>query len=351
MRPVAEWDEDFVLSLPVDESDKLERKGTQLLDLSAGADESKVRDELAKQLSAFANTGGGQIIYGLRNNGSVDSGGISDAVRGSMKEWIEDLIPTLTDLEVVGVNVCRVRKSCSPKTAQEKSLYIVDVPDSDRAPHQSVRDHLYYVRFGGKSRPASHRLIEDIRNRIKHPNVTFGVSLETLRFFGAETPPSSFRLAAALKIRLQNEGALMSRNTCFHLFLDVPDASVCWHDQSIVRRFDDGANKGRAHFWELVGPLYPGMNIDFTIDLNFPVGFSHAAFTNAARFPDRCWITTENKDITDAICKWTVFAENASPTSGQCRLRDLSFNAHVKCLIDTHPRALQISQMCGRIPE
>src|SRR5260370_41600067 len=53
--------------------------------------------------------------------------------------------------------------------ARDKGFYIVDMPDSERAPHQSKRDSKYYVRLGGRSQPASHKLIEDIRNRRRHP--------------------------------------------------------------------------------------------------------------------------------------------------------------------------------------
>jgi predicted HTH transcriptional regulator len=37
-------------------------------------------NELAKQLSAFANVGGGRIIYGLKNDGSID-GGVSTTMK------------------------------------------------------------------------------------------------------------------------------------------------------------------------------------------------------------------------------------------------------------------------------
>lgn len=106
-RPAAEWDEQYILSLPVGEDDRLERKGVRLLDLTiAGVKEDSVRDELAKQVSAFANTGGGNLIYGLTDAGAIDSGGASRTIKGraTTKAWIEDLIPMLTDYEIVGVN-------------------------------------------------------------------------------------------------------------------------------------------------------------------------------------------------------------------------------------------------------
>jgi len=45
-KPVIEWDEDYILSLP--ENDEFERKGAMLLDLKAGANEDDVLNELTK---------------------------------------------------------------------------------------------------------------------------------------------------------------------------------------------------------------------------------------------------------------------------------------------------------------
>lgn len=174
-KPIAELNEDDVLSLPA-EGGAIERKGSALLDLTLPeAKEDDVLDTLAKQLSAFANSGGGKLLYGLTNAGLVDRGGVSRIIKGrqSTKEWIEDVIPNLTELEVLGANVYEILpKGSGSVLAQGKALYVIDIPDSERAPHQSTRDWLYYVRIGSKSRPAPHRIIEDIRTRAKFPNVT-----------------------------------------------------------------------------------------------------------------------------------------------------------------------------------
>jgi len=140
-KPVSDWDEDYILSLPK-ENDEFDRKGARLLDTKAGAKEDEILNELAKQLSAFANTGGGQIVYGVEDDGTIGLGGVSiDMKPGGTKEWLERKIPGLTEFEIVGFAVHEfVPKSSSSRIAQGKALYVVEVPDSDSAPHQSVRD-------------------------------------------------------------------------------------------------------------------------------------------------------------------------------------------------------------------
>ena len=81
---VAQIAEEFLwIQLPPGEFDWVEFKGRKSIDTSQpGVDENKVLDELAKQLSAFANSGGGVIVYGITNPAnhqplSVDDGGIA----------------------------------------------------------------------------------------------------------------------------------------------------------------------------------------------------------------------------------------------------------------------------------
>src|ERR1700737_587160 len=124
--PIRNWTEDDVLALPAGENDSFERKGARSLDLKlSGVKEDDVLNELAKQLSAFSNTGGGQIIYGVANNGAVDGGGVALSVKGrqSTKEWLEDVIPKLTEFEIIGFNVYDI----GPKsgTSWESSVVVI----------------------------------------------------------------------------------------------------------------------------------------------------------------------------------------------------------------------------------
>jgi hypothetical protein len=94
VKPTADWDEAYILNLPPGEHDWVEFKGTPLLDFSLpGIDQSKIVNELSKQISAFANSGGGNIVYGVRDADAatgrlVDAGGVSLTIKKIRKSGL-----------------------------------------------------------------------------------------------------------------------------------------------------------------------------------------------------------------------------------------------------------------------
>jgi predicted HTH transcriptional regulator len=86
------WTEDEIKSYPSGEHDYFDRKSGRLLN------DSKFRDKLAKVLSAFANSGGGQLLLGVNNDGTFDG---VQPLQGNtpIREWIEQIIPNLLNPE------------------------------------------------------------------------------------------------------------------------------------------------------------------------------------------------------------------------------------------------------------
>src|ERR1035437_8659112 len=188
MKPALEWDLNHILQLPPGELDWVEFKGRMGLDLSLpGVDENKVLDELSKQLSAFANSGGGVLVYGIRNPldhspRSVADGGVSIAIkRPSAMEGLEDIIPNLVEFPLRNFNVYALTNQAgAPGLPDGRCIILIDIPDSDDAPHQA-REQKYYARIGGKSRPVGHRIVTDMfhRNRFAKFEVLFCFRSET----------------------------------------------------------------------------------------------------------------------------------------------------------------------------
>ncbi len=345
-KPPSDWDEEHVLLLPL-EDDRLERKGTRLLDIALPkVSEEKIRDELAKQLSAFANTGGGRIIYGLTDKGQVDLGGVSRIAKGnrSTKEWIEDLVPSLTDYEILGVNVYEITGKGSKAQIQSgKALYVVDIPDSERAPHQSRRDWRYYVRLGSKSQPAPHRLVEDIRNRARYPDVT--VKLIEIQSVGIPTsllPEVRGSLAIHMKMDLKNTGRIKANNTCvliqpLHTGVSV---TAFQGDEHISPR---GGPKGNSAFLEIRHPIYPEM--ETPIRFRFNVSAELKSFLPGV---DSTWFLSKTGNgIDDVAIEWTTYADSAPPKSGQVSFAELGFSKKAIESVQNHARWADICKHYG----
>ncbi len=241
MREPKDWDEEYLLNLPMGEFDWLEVKGRRGLDLTlSNVDENDVKSNISKAISAFANSGGGTLLFGLLNPNSkwqVDDGGIDLAVKKpSTREWLEDIIPTLVDFPLTSFNVYAVqRKNDNSQIAEGRGVFVIEIPDSEQAPHQAT-DNKYYVRVGGKSRPIGHRLVADILGRRSYPKIQLEFFLKSSLYHETSFIPkmSGFSIAASeekpkkrkweLVIRATNSGRVFAQYmNCFVL---IPAALV-----------------------------------------------------------------------------------------------------------------------------
>jgi hypothetical protein len=339
-KPTAEWTEDDVLSLPADENDTFERKGVPLLDLTLPqVREDNVLNELAKQLSAFANTGGGRIIYGLTNAGTVDNGGVARSIKGrqSTKEWLEDVIPTLTDYEIVGFNVYEIPPSATGSSlAPDKSIYVVDVSDSERAPHQSKRDLKYYVRLSGKSQPASHRIIEDIRNRTRYPKLEIHDLQITSAALDSTSPRvngllSEFRLNMNLSFGVRNTGKVRAANACLQLSATMPLSMSMGDNEYSLRPGAPGTS-----LLEIKNPLYPEMGIVLSCLVNVA-----AAVTICAQSTP---LTLGGFPSSDVLLSITIFADSAPARKQEFRLSEIDPKQWLNRVVNQQAQHIRLAE-------
>jgi predicted HTH transcriptional regulator len=119
------------------------------LDFKAGAALSKQpskKKELSKDIASFANSDGGIIIYGLSEQNHVASS--FSFVEGNEfnKEWLEQLINTTINRRIDGIEIFPIRED----NDFARTVYIVKIPKSFDAPHQS-KDKRFYKRFNFES--------------------------------------------------------------------------------------------------------------------------------------------------------------------------------------------------------
>jgi hypothetical protein len=337
MKSVVEWDEQYIISLPSGEHDWLEVKGARALDLKvSGVDENKALDELSKQLSAFLNSGGGALVYGIADappNGlrQIDNGGVSLSIKGrSTKEWLEDVIPNLVDLPLVGFNVYAITKGgANSNIAEDKAIYIVEIPNSENAPHQA-RDKKYYARIGGKSRPINHRMVLDILGRARHPKFSVTAKyIEEVRFEG--------RLVELnLKVLFRNIGKIYAQYVNGFVFLSDSMVAEEFEESS---RFELGGTetiKGKIYRTVLISNIYKDL-IDFKPGMPSIGGFAGTRHTYrhitrynpvlpGLGFSDWVPLKIERSQIPafeNEVLIWRLHADNMPPEEGEISLKGL----------------------------
>ncbi len=134
--------------------------------------------EITKDVSAFANSDGGIIIYGVSENKETHKPDKFAPVTNPKitKEWIEQKI-NLIHRKIDGIRIFPIRINGDPS----KTIYVVKIPRSYDAPHMAL-DKKYYKRHNFSSDPMEEYEVRDLFNRVNNPQLRiFGCSLEEIQ--------------------------------------------------------------------------------------------------------------------------------------------------------------------------
>ena len=124
----------------------------------------KQRDELCKDVTAFANSAGGQIVYGMEEDKHVPTK-LDDGTDPSItKEWMEQVINSRVQPRIEGLLITPIQLT--------KGLgFVIAIPQaSGRAPHQAP-DKRYYKRQNFQSVPMEDYEIRDALRRATTPDL------------------------------------------------------------------------------------------------------------------------------------------------------------------------------------
>lgn len=122
------------------------------------------KNELSKDVSSFANSAGGRIIFGIDEAGHLPvaiDGGVdpSDFTR----EWLEQVINSNVQPRISGVLIKQIA------VGPDRVAYALDIPQATAlAPHQA-RDHRYYKRFNFQSVAMEDYEVRDTMRRSTTP--------------------------------------------------------------------------------------------------------------------------------------------------------------------------------------
>ena len=165
--------------------------------------DDKKRAEITKDVSAFANSDGGIIVYGLAESDHKPQSITYIDGMVYTKEWLENIVNSIQP-RIDGLKIYPVRKDNNLK----QSLYIVKIPRSSQAPHMA-KDKRYYKRFNFMSEPMEDYEVKDVMYRHHSPKLTLiNGSLQP----DDERTPCSETVRYSFKAWIKNEGKKLCKD-------------------------------------------------------------------------------------------------------------------------------------------
>lgn len=221
---------------------------------AAGAlskDDGKKR-EITKDVSAFANSDGGIIVYGVseKENKPIEISPIDG--KTFSKEWLENVIQSIQPrIEDIKIYPIRVEKDIN------KSIYVVKIPRSENAPHMAL-DHRYYRRYNFKSVQMEDFEIRDLYNRVSTPKLTIN------RCHFDKVDEDNKEVTYYLQASIINKGNKVCDSYKLNFYINnVSCCSGLSHESFDIRNLitNMGGNRAKLSYCSQA-PIYPSEQLD-----------------------------------------------------------------------------------------
>lgn len=207
-----EWDEGYILSMiatKVRENINIDYKATASLGKS-----NKRRKEISKDVSAFANSAGGTIVYGVLENERHEPERIDGSYNPSdiSGEWLEQVINSNIQPKIQGI---RINQVDLPTQAPGRVIYAVYIPQSLTA-HQAI-DHRYYKRYNFESVPMNDWEVKDILNRGNQPDLKLLFNFEKVPCALEFKEDEELSKPVSLEVLIRNDGKGVAEYSAINL--------------------------------------------------------------------------------------------------------------------------------------
>ncbi len=133
------------------------------------------KNEISKDVSSFANSAGGTVVYGIAEEHHVPTRIDGCDPLECSKEWLEQVINSRIQRRIAGIVVNQVELST---TGTGRVAYVVVIPQSKDAPHQAA-DKRFYKRFNFESVPMEEYEIRDVSRRLDCPVLDVALAIAT----------------------------------------------------------------------------------------------------------------------------------------------------------------------------
>jgi hypothetical protein len=320
LQTVEIWNKARLLALiadKIEESSTLDYKAADALD---GSDKKK--GEITKDVAAFANSGGGTIIYGIREHAEADLAHLPKELNpvkvvDFSKERLDQIIQTIRP-KVEGVRI----SSVPVNDAGTDVCYVVEIPQSTTA-HQA-RDFRYYRRRNFVSEPMEDYEIRDVMMRQKHPAIAIDFFLAT-----------SGNLCG-LRIVLSNKSTVVAHHVCAYVRLP----GYLKIDTKIKDYFQFKMEGGQIYYEAILRNVhkdlirtepdphapFPGPRSDAGVpEKRYYISRSDPILPRmTVTFAYGLDVTAQLARKDDEVITWEVYADNAPVVSGTTPLASLA---------------------------
>jgi len=226
--------------------------------------EGKNPDELCKDVSALANSAGGQLIYGIEEDkatakpSKVDDGVVDPKIT---KEWIEQILNSKVQPRMDGVRIDRVDMETG------NFGYVITVQQSQIGPHQAP-DGKYYKRFNFQSVPMHDYEIRDILRRSTTANLHVTLSLSNSNKLRLEFPPrQELSKPVLLGVTISNTSPTPAYHAIVEVLIDeVLTIPFSVHFKQVGEHTNQRGHRFKVFRWTLSSPpgipIFEGANHD-----------------------------------------------------------------------------------------
>lgn len=317
----------------IEESNTLDYKAADALAMSDGK-----KNELSKDVSAFANSNGGIIIYGIKEFNDAPRKHKPESIDPInrtviSKEWIEQVISTKIQPKIEGIIITPVTVNDADNTV----VYVVEIPRSNDA-HQASGNK-YYKRYNFQSEAMEDYEIRDVMNRGQHPVIDLEFEIDEVSFVHESTPNPIFGSIQKtheiikdikLKVYTKNNGNVYANYVNYYLQLN---RNIMVEAEYRSLRTYKKDNSG------VIFAEYYGENtMRDVLDVEYRPGFLGGSSVKhgPSRFDpilpgmhsraEKIKLVENYELFNEEFIEWKVYADNAKPREGKIRFGDIRVN-------------------------
>jgi penicillin-binding protein-related factor A (putative recombinase) len=297
-KPFDQWEIDDIEQLLV----LGERQLFEFKASSAITKDDSFRNESSKDVSSFANSVGGYIIYGVAEDKQKRSFSLDQGVEIARftKEWLEDIVLAGVKPRLSGLAIKAIYRTPS------HALYAIKINEGTTA--YQARDKKYYKRFNFKAEPMEDHEIKFLVGKIKEPMIGLLIYSRLLH-------RSNELHKYQLDLSLVNRGTVRAKDV--KVVLDFPKIFVDRIGSRFTCRLDyldefRNIEYTSVEFFGPGNPIFPDDTLhlgslgDFNITFKMDVG-----------------LYQRSREIENLDVRWTVYADDAAPVRGTCQFRTL----------------------------